>query len=277
MTDKKANYPGNATWSVETIPYHAIERETVRDDVLLLYTLASASFVEITSDIYTRNLVEFFRHDPEIVQWLAHSWENEEKQHGVALQRYVQTAWPDFDWDGVYDAFLSEFRAYCTPEGLEPTRAREMASRCIVEMGTASYYTTLSRLSPDPVLSDLARRIAEDEVRHYKHFYRYFRRFQAKEKTGRIAVSRALLSRLGKIDGEDSRVAMKHLYLAANPGGRFDKIVLRNLRRGSRDLIRPHFPHRMCVRMLLKPLGLGPRAQHLVAPVCETLARQLVP
>ena len=36
-----------------------------------------------------------------------------------------------------------------------------MASRCVVEMGTASYYTTLSRASPEPVLSLLTRRIVE--------------------------------------------------------------------------------------------------------------------
>ena len=152
-----------------------------------------------------------------------------------------------------------------------------MAARCVIEMGTAGYYKMLSRLSPDPVLATLARRIAEDEVRHYKHFYRYFRRFRAIENPGRIAVSQALWSRLGKIDGEDSWVAVKHLYLSQHPEDRFDDRVYRCLRRGSRDLVRPHFPYEMCVRMLLKPLGLGPRAHHIAVPLVETLARWIVP
>ena len=33
----------------------------------------------------------------------------------------------------------------------------------------------------------------------------------------------------------------------------------------------------MSVRMLLKPLGLGARAQKIAVPVLETLARRLVP
>jgi hypothetical protein len=152
-----------------------------------------------------------------------------------------------------------------------------MASRCVVEMGTASYYTTLSRISRDPVLATIARRIAEDEIRHYKHFYRYFCRYQQAEPASRPAVFGALFNRIRMIDGEDSFITMKHLYRARHPDQSFDNSIYRNLRRNSRELIRPHFPHRMCVQMLLKPLGLGPRAHRIAVPVTETLARWMVP
>lgn len=270
-------HPPRQRWTLDSIDWDAVSANGGSGDDALFYLVAAASFMEITTDLYTRNLIDQFADDEEIATWLDRHWLPEELQHGLALRRYVERAWPDFAWEQVYGEFLAEFRAYCTAEGLQPTRSREMASRCVVEMGTASYYTTLSRLSPDPVLADLARRIADDEVRHYKHFFRYFRRFRADEKTGRIAVSRALWSRLAMIDGEDSRVAMKHLYRARHPNRHFDDRVYRRLRRGSRDLIRPHFPHKMCVRMLLKPLGLGPRAHHVVAPLVEGLARRLVP
>jgi hypothetical protein len=42
-------------------------------------------------------------------------------------------------------------------------------------------------------------------------------------------------------------------------------------------LIQPHFPHRMCVQMLLKPLGLGRRAHSVALPVFEAVARRVVP
>jgi hypothetical protein len=144
-------------------------------------------------------------------------------------------------------------------------------------MGTAGFYTALSRISHDPVLATIAHRIAEDEIRHYKRFYRYFCRYQQTEPASRRAVFGALLHRLRMIESEDSVVVMKHLYRARHPGERLDNHICRTLRRRSRQLIRPHFPYRMCVQMLLKPLGLGPRARHIVVPITETLARWIVP
>jgi hypothetical protein len=56
---------GDAAWSVADIPYHALRR--VGDDELLFYVVASASFLEITSDLYTRNLIQMFRGNGEVV------------------------------------------------------------------------------------------------------------------------------------------------------------------------------------------------------------------
>jgi len=232
--------------------------------------------MESTTDRYTANLIAQFSGDDEITDWLERYWLPEEMQHGDALRRYVQIVWPEFDWDQAYASFLEEFSAYCRADELEPTRAREMASRCVVEMGTAGYYTMLSRISSDPVLATIARHIAADEVRHYKHFYRYFRKYQQREPESRYAVTRALLNRLRMIDGQDGKIAVKHVYSAGHPDERFDAHVYRELRRRSRHLIQAHFPHRMCVQMLLKPLGLSPRVRVIVVPVVETVARWIV-
>jgi ferritin-like protein len=269
--------PVQQRWSLDSIDWRAIRSEAVAEPETLFYLVAAASFMEITTDRYTRNLIDQFFGDDEITSWLEQHWLPEEIQHGHALRRYVQIAWPDFAWERVYGSFLEEFSAYCSADVLEPTRTREMASRCVVEMGTASYYTTLSRISRDPVLATIAHRIAEDEIRHYKHFYRYFCRYQNAEPASRRAVFSALLNRLRMIDGEDSNIAMKHLYGARHPDKPLDDRIYRNLRRNSRQLIRPHFPHRMCVQMLLKPLGLGPRAHRIAVPVTEALARWIVP
>jgi hypothetical protein len=151
-----------------------------------------------------------------------------------------------------------------------------MASRCVVEMGIASFYTTLSRISQAPVLATISHLIAEDEIRHYKHFYRYFCRYQQTERTSRRAVFNALLNRLRMINGEDTVIAVKHLYRAGHPGEQLDNHVYQTLRRRSRQLLRPHFPHRMCAHMLLRPLDLGPRARRIAVPITETLARWVV-
>jgi ferritin-like protein len=269
--------PTGPRWTLDSIDWASLRREAVADNEAMFYLISAASFVEATTDLYTQNLIDYFAGDDEITEWLRVHWLPEELQHGRALRRYVQLAWPDFDWDGAYERFLPEYTAQCADDGLEPTRTREMASRCVVEMGTAGYYRTLSRITDDPVLTELTRRIAEDEVNHYKHFYRYLKKYQARDGQRRFGIVRALWNRLRMIDGADSRIAMSHIYRARHPGRPFDERLYRQVRRGSRPLIEAHFPHRMCVQMLLKPIGLGRRSHRVALPLVEAIARRVVP
>ena len=264
-------------WSLDSIEWTALRREAVADSEALFYLVAGASFVEATTDLYTRNLIDYFSADEEITIWLKEHWLPEELQHGQALRRYVQIAWPDFDWDGVYEGFLPEFTEQCAEDGVERTRTREMASRCIVEMGTSSFYRTLSRMSADPVLTTLTRLISDDEVRHYKHFYRYLRKYRVQEGQRRPGIAGAVWNRLRMIDGEDSRMAMRHIYRACNGGRPLDDHRLKAMRRSWRGLVQPHFPHRMCVQMLLKPLHLDRFSYRVATPVLEAMARRMVP
>jgi hypothetical protein len=263
-------------WALDDIPWHAIRRDAVVRNKAIFYLVASASLMESATDLYTENLIDFFVGDAEVTSWLEQYWLPEELQHGRALRRYVETAWPEFDWEPAFGRFVEEFRPFCD-ESLEPVRSLEMASRCVVETGTASYYTTLSRASPEPVLKLLARRIVEDEVRHYKHFYRFFRRYRDAERPSRAAVVPALWRRLRMSGGDDSFIVLKHVYTARHPTVPFNAEIYRHLRRECRDLVREHFPHQMSVRMLLKPLALGPRTQRAALPVAVALARRLVP
>ena len=102
-------FRGAASWSAGTIRYGDIERGRVAGDTQLLYLLASASLIEMTSELYAQNLVALFAEDREAVAWLQQRWAPEERQHGLALKRYVQAAWPDFDWDVAYRGFHAEF------------------------------------------------------------------------------------------------------------------------------------------------------------------------
>jgi hypothetical protein len=263
-------------WSLDDIPWHSVGHDAVARHEAFFYLVASASFMESATDLYTENLVEYFAGDEEVTSWLTNYWLPEELQHGRALRRYVETIWPDFDWEPAYRRFVEEFRPYCDTS-LESARSLEMASRCVVEMGTACYYTTLFRASPDPVLALLARRIADDEVRHYKHFYRYFRNYRDAERPGRAKVVPALWRRLRMTGGDDSFIVLKHVYGAHRPGESFNIRVYRSVRREGRDLVRDHFPHEMSVRMLFKPLALGPRTLRAALPVAVAIARRLVP
>jgi rubrerythrin len=261
------------SWSIDDIPYDQIAPESMRDNRQLFEIVASASFIEITSDLYTSNLVEFFRDDSEIAGWLEHRWEKEEMQHGAALKKYVQTAWPDFDWEGAYRTFQADYGPLCTVEKLAKTRALEMAARCVVETGTASFYRMVSEVSPEPVLKRLAAAISTDEVRHYKHFHRYFRRYQQTERLGRLAVLRTLVSRAAEVEAEDTFCAYKAVFTATRPGIPFERRHYDAYRDGVLHLVRYHFPHGMAVKMILKPLGLGPMLGRATVPAVTSATR----
>jgi len=274
--ERRPGFPGETTWSIETVPYHTLMRERVRDDGLLFYVLASASFVEITSDLYTRNLIEFFGDDREVNDWLANSWEKEELQHGAALKRYVEIAWPEFDWNAAYGSFCGAYHALCSVDQLARTRALELAARCVVETGTASFYRMLSKMTTEPVLKRLARDISADEVRHYKHFYRHFLRYRERERPSRGAVTRALWTRIAEVDAEDAFCALKHVYLGKNPGAEFRASDYRAFRHAFQKLAMDHFPYGMAVKMLLQPLLLGGRIRRVAVPAMTSTARLVV-
>src|SRR5271165_4696545 len=74
--------PKRRSWRLEDIALNAIDAASVRDDEFLFLTLASASFVEILSDMYSDNLIEHFRGNPEVTDWLGESWQQDEVRHG---------------------------------------------------------------------------------------------------------------------------------------------------------------------------------------------------
>jgi hypothetical protein len=265
-----------ASWSVDRLPWGELRREAAAGDETLFYMVATASFVEITTDLYTHNLLDRYRDQPPLIEWLVRHWQPEELQHGVALRRYVQAVWPEFPWDEAYASFLTEYAALCNDEALEPTRSGEMAARCIVETGTSSYYTMLRDLSPEPLLRTIAGHIRNDEVGHYKYFYHAFLHYARLEKVPRRATARALWRRIREANGEDAYVAFRHVHaFHARDRSRVEDDY-RAFRRRLNDALERHFPYEMAVRMTLKPLELPPWAERASTAVLAPAARRFV-
>ena len=263
-------------WTLDDIPWGRIDPELMAGQEVLFYLVLSASFIETATDTYTRNLVDYYADDAVVSQWLSSRWQHEELQHGSALRRYAESAWPGMDWPGTYAQFFREFVVKCEEDALEATHALEAVSRCIVEMGTAAYYLSVSRLSPDPVLARLAGLIREDEVRHYKYFLRYFHAYQQREKTGRLSILRAILRRLRMMDISDSSIALKHVYAMRHPDAPYDRQVYRALQRRIRRVVGRRFPIEMSAKMTLKPLDLSPSVQKTVISVISPLSRYML-
>ena len=254
-------------WSLEDIPYASVRAERVRADRNLFYLLAAASFVEITADSYTRNLIDYFHGDSEVEEWLEAVWQPQELRHGMALKRYVQKVWPEFNWEQCYSHFTEEFSQFCKLEQLGPTRALEMASRCFVETGTATLYTMIYRLTREPVLDLLTANIRADEIRHYKYFYRYFLRYREQEHTRSWDVLRILWRRSVRIDNEDAYYAFKHVFQACHPHLSFHDDDYKAFRRHYLNVAKHDYPLAMAVKMSLKPLALNRAFSHALKPL----------
>ncbi len=261
------------SWSIEQIPYSSVDRDQGAGDQRLFYLLTSASFVEITSDVYTCKLVDYFHDAPALRSWLAEKWQREELQHGTALKRYVTTVWPEFEWDRAYSQFYNEYGTRCAAKHLGPTPALELVSRCLVETGTASLYEMLRRMNMEPVLRALAGRIKNDEVQHYKYFYHYFLSLQEHEQLKAGAVFRTSWNRIFEIENEDAYYAFKHVFLESHPQQRFYDDQFQVFCKHYRILARKYYPYEMALKMLLKPIGLSQSIRRAAVPLILAGAR----
>jgi hypothetical protein len=242
---------------------------------ILFYIVASASFVEITSDLYTRNLVEFFQDDAEIASWLRAVWEPQELGHGTRLKSHVMTARPDFDWGSAYARYHEEFSRHCTLVGMAPSQAEELVALCVVETGTASLYRMLANASDEPELRQIAASIGGEEVGHYKQFLRYFLSYRARGRLPSAIILRAVWRQIIAIESEDAFYAFKHVYLSRHPGVTFNRTAYVAFRRSCRKLASRHFPYGMAIKMLLKLLPLHPIFQRIAVPPLASVSRLL--
>jgi hypothetical protein len=252
-------------WRYQDIDFSRVDRSLIADDEDLFFLLCASSFIESGSDLYTSNLASFFDGDSTITDWLNQHWESEELQHGRALKAYIQAVWPDFDWDLAFQRFFDEYSRTCTVEEFEKTRALEMAARCVVETGTATLYRAISDFAREPVLKELTGRIRADEVRHYKHFYQYFREYNAREGNSRWTVLRALLRRVLEIKNDDAEIALRHAFAIRYPDAPGGDARLKAMTSRVSRMVRRNLSAEMCVKMLLKPLDLPAR----IAPTIQ--------
>ncbi|HTT78327.1 MAG TPA: acyl-ACP desaturase [Stellaceae bacterium] len=244
------------TWTLDDIPWRRFERAKL--DPELVRIVKAASLVEHNGAAYARHLCRIFADDPQF-QAHARRWGTEEEQHGKALARWAALADPEFDFAAAFARFQDGFRVdFDSDRSRRGSRAGEMVARCVVEIGTSSYYSALREGAAEPVLREICRHIAADELRHYRLFYKHLERCLETERLGPLGRLRIALRRVA--ESEDDELA--YAYYAANEGALpYDR------RRCSRAyatrafaLYRPHHVQRG-VAMLLKAAGLKPNGR----------------
>jgi hypothetical protein len=243
-------------WTLDDIPWQRFDRTRLDPDLVRI--VKAASLVEHNGAAYAHHLCRIFADDPQF-QADARRWGAEEEQHGRVLARWAALADPEFDFAAAVARFRDGFRVdFDTDRSRRGSRASEMVARCVVEIGTSSYYSALREAAAEPVLQDICRRIAADELRHYRLFYKNLERCLAQERLGRVGRLRVALGRVA--ESQDDELA--YAYYAAN-----ESALPYNRRRCGRAyaarafaLYRPHHVERG-IAMLLKAAGLKPNGR----------------
>lgn len=197
-------------WTLDDIPWDRFDGSEVEPEILRI--VKAASLVEYNGGAYAHHLCRIFHDDPDFQQ-IARRWGEEEIQHGQALARWAGLADPEFDFDAAFRRFQAGYQVdFDRDVSRRGSRSGEMIARCMVEVGTSSYYTALREAVREPVLKDICRNIAADEIRHYKLFYKNLARCLECERIGFWNRLRVAAGRIA--ESEDDELA--YAYFAAN-------------------------------------------------------------
>lgn len=242
-------------WTLDDIAWDRFDPGKVDPDLLMI--AKAASMVERNAFDYGEYLAHIFDDDPEF-QAAAKQWAKEEVQHGEALSRWAKLADPGFDFEKRFKQFTDTIKLPIgATESVRGSRTGELIARCIVEVGTSSYYTALGSSTDEPVLREICQKIAADEFRHYKLFYTHMKRYQKRERLGFF--SRLKIAIVRTIEAEDDELA--YAYYAANHSaadGPYD-----NKRHGGAYIRRAYARYRLShveriVAMMFKAIGIKP-------------------
>jgi len=222
----------------------------------LLKMVKAASLVEFNSTDYAVYLKNVFADDPEF-KGLIDTWAQEEIQHGEVLGKWACIADPDFDFKEAIKFFRNGYQVPI--EETKSTRGSlcgELVARCVIETGTSSFYTSLGEVAKEPVLKQICAHIAADELRHYKLFYTYMKKYVEIDKLNAFQRALVVLGRIG--ESEDDELAYA-FYAANEKDAQYDrKFFAKEYLGRAAQLFSKHSIDR-ATAMVLKAAGIRPR------------------
>jgi hypothetical protein len=243
-------------WTLDEIPWDRFDRSKLDREIVRI--VKAASLVEYNGAAYAHHLCRIFHDDAEF-QRDAQRWGEEEVQHGRALGRWSQLADPEFDVEQAFDRFRAGYRVdFDCDSSRRGSRSGEMIARCMVEVGTSSYYAALRDAAREPVLKEICRNIAADEIRHYGLFRRNLGRCLESERIGFWGRLKVAAGRIAETADDE----LAYAYYAANESsGPYDRRRCQRAyaRRAYALWQRHHVAHGTA--MVFKAVGLSPNGR----------------
>ncbi len=202
-------------WSLDDIDWAKFNASKV--EPWMLAAIKAAALVEFNAPDYVAYLKRIFKDaGPETLASIE-EWGREESQHGKSLGRWAEMADPSFRLDETFARFHRGYRpehfASMDEISVRGSRRGEMIARCVVESGTSSYYSAIKDATSEPVLEEIAGRIAADEFRHYKLFFEMLHRQDEPD----LPFWKKLLVAVGRITESDDDELAYAYYCATVP------------------------------------------------------------
>ncbi|MDP1723826.1 MAG: ferritin-like domain-containing protein [Alphaproteobacteria bacterium] len=243
-------------WTIEDIDWDKFDPSLV--DPQIIPVIKTASLVEYNGRHYAAYLHNIFNDEPDFKE-LATEWAEEEVQHGVVLGKWAELADPSFSFDASFRKFSDGYQIPLDKTtSVRGSRSGELIARCIVETATSSMYTALTEATKEPVLKQIAQKIAADEFRHYKLFYDHFKVHNKQDKLNFFQRLSIVIKRI--LESQDDELS--YAFYAANniqtPYNR--KASNAEYARLSYQIYKPHHIERI-IAMSFKPIGLNPHGK----------------
>jgi hypothetical protein len=199
-----------ARWTLQTINWTCFDPARVDEQLLAL--AKTASLVEANAADYVIYLRNVFAGDEAFLA-LIDQWGLEERLHGEALGRWAELADPGFN----FALALNDFRAgyqldLNRDQSVRGSRSAELIARQVVETGTSSFYSAIRDACAEPVLKDIASRIARDEYFHFQLFRKHFTRHANAAPMSVWAKLKVAVTRFNEADDDE----LGYAYFAAN-------------------------------------------------------------
>ena len=251
-------------WTLDDIHWESFDPTKVEQG--LLAAVKSAALVELNAPDYVTYLQRVFRDAGAKTLSDIERWGREEVQHGLALGRWAELADPGFDFESAFARFRAGYKAphfqADDPDSVRGSRRGEMIARCVVESGTSSFYSAIRDAAGEPVLKEIAGRIAADEFRHYKLF---FETLHAQDEPELPWWRRVLVAATRVNESSDDELA--YAYYCANVPAAEELSVPYNRKRFARayharamGLYRRHHIGKL-VQMVAKSIGADPQGK----------------
>ncbi len=254
-------------WSIQSISWQKFDPNLV--DLSLLRLVKGASLVEYNSEDYVQYLRGVFADDFDFCARL-HKWGEEERRHGEALAAWARLVDPTFDFESAFQRFrVLQPIEVGAKTSIRGSKSKELVARCVVETGTATYYSALADASQEPVLKEICQKIAADEIQHYTLFLKTLSSYADRESLSKWSRFKTVWERATEAEDEELTLA----FACANYPN--DEISRRDFKKYQREFMaiayRLYQPQHIkkATRLVAVATGLAPHG--LAARSLETV------
>lgn len=191
-----------AQWKMDEVGWDSFDAHALSPS--LVWIVRATCLVESRADLYTAYLesvlVGSARGDavPTIV-----TWGSQEAQHGEVLRRWLRLADPAFCFEQQDERYRSHVRYYDDDgRSVRGSLGNELLCRCVVESLASAYYRAIRDATAEPLLKEICDRLARDEARHFKMFYRLLQQARGREPRHLLADLRTVYGRIKDLEND---------------------------------------------------------------------------